>query len=133
MAEELEWVWKHLTLKEDERDHVDSDKQRVIDGSPWSFDKQLLTIKESDGNLRTSVYVFGIALFWVRIHGLPFNLMSKEVVVRIGRKLGALQTVDTMSAWGKYMRVRVELDINKPWRRFVTIAGPLGKDDLLVR
>ena len=39
------------------------DKQRVLDGSPWSFQKNLLAFTDYDGNLRTSEYEFKRACF----------------------------------------------------------------------
>ena len=45
------------------------DKQRVLDGSPWSFQKNLLAFTNYDGDLRTSKYEFKRACFWIRALG----------------------------------------------------------------
>ncbi|XWS54078.1 hypothetical protein CRYUN_Cryun10bG0058000 [Craigia yunnanensis] len=39
------------------------DNQRVMEGSPWSFDKHLIVFKDYDGNLRPSKYAFDKASF----------------------------------------------------------------------
>ena len=39
------------------------DKQRIIEGSPWSFNKNLIVFKDYNGDLRGSDYQFDIAPF----------------------------------------------------------------------
>ncbi|XVF26585.1 hypothetical protein REPUB_Repub14bG0030400 [Reevesia pubescens] len=51
-------------------------KERVLYGSSWTFDKYLLALKGFNRDLWQEDYVFDEALFWVRIYGLPFKLMS---------------------------------------------------------
>ncbi|XWS60811.1 hypothetical protein CRYUN_Cryun07bG0069500 [Craigia yunnanensis] len=72
-----------------------SDKHRILDGSPWSFDKHLLVLKDYDGNLRPTNYVFDSATFWIRVYGLPLKMMNQGMAERIGGKLGILKGVDT--------------------------------------
>ena len=114
------FLFKFATMK---------DKKRIIDGSPWSFEKQLLALLDYDGDLRASDYVFDKVAFWVRVYGLPLKLLNQEVEDRIGRKVGTLVETDHKSRWGKCLRIRVIMDITKPLRRFVMLAGSEGKED----
>ncbi|XVE77543.1 hypothetical protein DITRI_Ditri13aG0071600 [Diplodiscus trichospermus] len=78
-------VWRILKKK---------DKDRVLSGAPWSFDKQLLDLMEYDGGLRVSDYVFKEAAFWVKVYGFPLNLMKEGIADHMGRKMGRLIEVD---------------------------------------
>ena len=114
------FLFKFATLK---------DKQRIIDGSPWSFEKKLLVLKKYDGDLRASDYVFDKADFWVRVYGLPLKMLNQEMADRIGRKIGSLIETDHKSRWGKCLRIRVNMDVTKPLRRFVMLTGTEGRKD----
>ena len=76
------------------------DKQRVLDGSLWSFQKNLLAFTNYDGDLRIFKYEFKRACFWIRVFGLPLNLMNQEVAYRMGSKLEILQKFDKESGGG---------------------------------
>lgn len=58
------------------------DKQRHLDGSLWTYDKQFLLLEEYDDK-RPSSYLFKDAAFWIRVYGLPLNLMTKRVAERL--------------------------------------------------
>ena len=88
---------------------------------------------EYKGNLRISNYKFEKARFCVRIYGLPLKLMNDDIAGVLGRRIGDLVGIDqSMSrvGVGKFLRVRVEIDINKPLRRFVTVKLENRSDDL---
>lgn len=46
------------------------DKQRVLDGSPWSIGKRAVLVQEFDANLRLTDIVFNCMPIWVRIKNL---------------------------------------------------------------
>lgn len=71
------------------------DKEKIIDGGPWAFDSQMLTLQDFDSNLRPEEYVFDKTLFWLRVNRLPWNLMSMEIAERMGNKIGELVKMDT--------------------------------------
>jgi hypothetical protein len=57
---------------------------------------------------------------WVQLWGLPFDLMSKHVVQEIGDRMGACVKIDERpwsSDQARFMRIRVELEIQKPLRQ----------------
>ncbi|XVF82808.1 hypothetical protein PTKIN_Ptkin16aG0079600 [Pterospermum kingtungense] len=142
MLNTLKIVWR--VSKEYEMSILDSnlflfkfasvkDKERVLDGAPWTFEKQLLVFHEYDGNLRPSDYIFNKGTFWITIYDLSLNLMSTDMAEMIGNKIGVLKRVDHNTrrlGWGRNLRLRVEIDVTKQLRRFITILRGNARDDV---
>ena len=86
----------------------------------WNFENNLLLLCRWRRGLSLANLVFTHAPFWVQVWGLPFEHMTKEAGRDIGGKLGRVIEVDKRS-WqadqAKFMRVRVDLPIEKPLRR----------------
>ena len=58
--------------------------------------------------------------FWMQVWGLPFDLMSKETGEKIGSRLGRYVMGDPklgLLEQAQFLRIRVEVPINKPLRR----------------
>ena len=93
---------------------------------PWCFDNNLLLLCRWKKGLTPTNISFTHSPFWVQIWGLPFEHMSLDVGKEIGSKLGTFMEVDRRS-WqsdqAKFMRVRVELEIEKPLRRGAYIVS----------
>jgi hypothetical protein len=105
------------------------DKSRVLEGRPWLFEKDLFSVEDFDGLCSVSEIAFEQAEFWVRMSNLPLACMGKEVGFQIGATVGEVQEVDTDEegvGWGKYLRVRMKIDLTKPLARGRTI-NLLGK------
>lgn len=66
------------------------DKERIINGVSWAFINQLLVFSEFNSDLRPDKYRFDKAMFWTCINCLPWNLMSTDIVERMGNKIGKL-------------------------------------------
>ena len=73
------FIFKFASLK---------DKQRVINGSPWSFNKNLIVFNDYNGDLRDLDYKFESAQFWVRVYGHPLRMLTKQCAIIISSKLG---------------------------------------------
>jgi hypothetical protein len=98
----------------------EGDKLRVLDGRPWSFDRQIVVLNEFDGSTPPSQLEFNHSPFWVQVHNMPLLCMNKNVGTKIGNSLGDLADVDVAGnglGWGSYLRLRVSLDITKPLDR----------------
>jgi hypothetical protein len=98
----------------------DRDKMRVLDGRPWSFDRQILVLNDFDGSKPPSQLEFNHSAFWVQVHDMPLLCMNKNVGTKIGNSLGELEDVDVAGnglGWGSYLRLRVTIDITKPLDR----------------
>ncbi|XP_042958116.1 uncharacterized protein LOC122293664 [Carya illinoinensis] len=84
------------------------DKERVIRDGPWTFDKQLVLVKDFDGAQQTQMLQLSEALFWVRIHNLPLMAQNETVGKLIGSALGVVEDVDLIEgelSWGEFMRI----------------------------
>ncbi|XP_065633850.1 uncharacterized protein LOC136069351 [Quercus suber] len=99
----------------------------VEKSGPWNFENNLLLLCRWKKGLSSSNIGFTHAPFWVQIWGLPFEFMCEEVGKDIDGTIGNFLEVDKRS-WqsdqAKYMRIRVEVQLNKPLRRggYVTDA-----------
>ncbi|OMO99000.1 reverse transcriptase [Corchorus capsularis] len=105
----------------------EADMDRVLEGSPWTFDKHLLLFANYDGNLCPEDYNFTRAPFWIRIYELPLGKRNLEVAEKLGKKMGKLIAVDPsldMEGWSRFLRVRVEIDVTKPLRRTILLGKP---------
>ena len=57
---------------------------------------------------------------WIQIWSLPFDLLKEETGRGIGMGLGEVVEIDTtsfMSKQARFIRIRVELPLDKPIRR----------------
>ena len=104
------------------------DKKKVIDMCPWNFEKQLVLIQEFDGDLAPKDIEIKWAPFWIQMFNLPLKCMTKEIGWTIGSKLGEVMEVDVSDSgvhWGRFLRVRVRIDVTKRLVRGkkITIEG----------
>ena len=96
------------------------DKDRILEGRPWTFDGDLVSLVDFDGVTPPSQLDFDKADFWVRMYDLPLACMSVEVGNQIGATMGEVEEVDVNDegvGWGKYLRVKILLDLTKPLSR----------------
>lgn len=97
-----------------------SDKRRVLEGRPWSFDRQILVLQEFDGTSPPSQLVFSHSPFWVQVHEMPLLCMNKAVGIKIGESLGEVEDIDVAGdgdGWGRCLRLRVNINLLEPLER----------------
>ena len=86
----------------------------------WNFDNNLLLLCRWKKGMSVANIVFSHSPFWVQVWGVPFELMTEDIARDIGNRIGIFLEVDKRS-WqadqAKYMRVRIELPLDKPLRR----------------
>ena len=96
---------------------------------PWNFENNLLLLSRWRKGLTGANLVFTHAPFWIQVWGLPFEYMTEEAGRNIGSKLGRVMEVDKRS-WqadqARFMRVRIDLPLEKPLRRGVYISNMDG-------
>ena len=96
------------------------DLERVFVQGPWTFDKKLILMARFERDMQPTVVIFNQAAFWIRIHNLPILSMIKDIGEDIGNDIGRTLEVDVPEngiGWGRFLRIRVELDITKPLLR----------------
>nr|POF02384.1 uncharacterized protein CFP56_77292 [Quercus suber] len=107
------------------------DKRRVMEMSPWHYEKQLVLLQDFEGDQDPKDIVFKWAPFWVQIYNLPLKHRTRETGMAIGASLGEVIEVDVADSgvhWGKCLRVRVKIDIARKLIRGRKIKGEDGAD-----
>ncbi len=106
------------------------DMERVIVQSPWTFDKKLIQMIRFEADMQPTDVKFRYSAFWIRIYNLPILSMVKEVGEDIGNNIGRLVEVDVPEngiGWGRFLRIRVEIDVTKPLLRGKILECEDGK------
>ena len=102
----------------------------VEQNGPWNFDNNLLLLCRWRRGLSAANIKFTHSPFWVQIWGLPFELMSEEVGRKLGNSIGRFIEMDRQarqSEQAKFMRIRVDLQLDKPLRRGGRVASVVGE------
>ena len=110
------------------------DKARVLGGCPWLFDRHLLLLHEFDGLTPPREFTFKSSLLWVQVFDLPLYHMTEGVGKLIEKAMGGhieTEVTEDGVGWGKYLQVKIRIDISKPLLRKKRIAF-VGIDPLYV-
>jgi hypothetical protein len=100
-----------------------ADMERVLLGEPWSYDKYLIAFHRLSNEVAVENLPFHLVDFWVQLHNLPVLSMKRKVAVAMGSYIGEVLPSPTQEEEvgnGKYLRVRVRVDITKaslPWQK----------------
>nr|XP_023884702.1 uncharacterized protein LOC111996887 [Quercus suber] len=92
------------------------DKKKVMEMRPWSYEKQLVLMRDFEGELVPKEISLRWTPFWIQIYNLPLKCMTSGTGYAIGGKIGEVLEVDTPEKgvqWGKYLRVRVNFDTTR--------------------
>jgi hypothetical protein len=101
-----------------------ADRDRVLEGSPWKVGKHAVLMKKYDVDVLPQHVMFDRMAIWARILALPSRLMNSERGKVIATPIGHVLKVESDAmgrCWGGYMRPRVEISVNAPLMRVVTI------------
>ncbi|KAK2640225.1 hypothetical protein Ddye_028020, partial [Dipteronia dyeriana] len=93
------------------------DLDKVVYGGPWSFDNSLIVMERTIGTGTIDSLKFTRAKFWVQIHQVPLLCMIKAIGNFLGGMIGQVLAVDGGASGvcvGKFLRVRVRVDITRP-------------------
>jgi len=81
-------------------------------------------LQEYDGSLSASSIVFDKVEMWVRILNLPIGWMNRDKGSRVMDMIGKVVSMDVDAdgkASGAFLRARVAIDIDKPFRRGILL------------
>ncbi|OMO70232.1 hypothetical protein COLO4_28682 [Corchorus olitorius] len=96
----------------------------VLKEGPWFIGGHFLTVRKWEPNFRASEATFSSVAVWVRLNELPVELFDGEILKTIGRSIGTLLKIDSHTLAGergRYARLCVQININKPLARFLKI------------
>ena len=99
MESQLSWVWNN---------------------GPWCFDNQILAFRKQEKGMTARTVSFMHIPIQVQVWGLPFDLINEEADQDIGRGLGKFIDMDCKASkldQAHFLRVRVEIQLDKPLRR----------------
>ncbi|XP_023928142.1 uncharacterized protein LOC112039499 [Quercus suber] len=126
LRKNLRMIWKlnkgvQISVLENEMFMVEfgdeKDKKKVLEMSPWSFEKQLVLLQKFKGEQAPKEIQLARSPFWVQIHNLPLKSRTGETGKAIGATLGEVLDVDVAESgvqWGTCLRVKVSIDVTKP-------------------
>ena len=106
-----------FTLKED--------MNSVLEKGPWFIGGHVLSIRPWEPFFKPAMANVSSIAVWVRLHQLPLELYEAKVLKQIGDVIGKVLRIDAHTALevrGKYARLCLQVDINKPLINTVLIG-----------
>ncbi|XP_042939372.1 uncharacterized protein LOC122274396 [Carya illinoinensis] len=97
------------------------DKQKILQGRPWNFDRNLIGIQDIDSSLPPSEVSFSHEPFWVQIHNVPFAGMTAEYGKQIGSSVGKVLSVEVDKvgqSWGRCLGKWLQVGERRTWAAF---------------
>ncbi|KAE9450366.1 hypothetical protein C3L33_17734, partial [Rhododendron williamsianum] len=106
----------------------ETSRSRVLNGGPWNFENHLLMVQPWEPGTKADQVSFSSVAFWVQLWGLPFEFVTPAIGEVIGRRIGTLISVDNrevVGERGRFIRIRVEVPLDKPLKRggFISLGG----------
>jgi hypothetical protein len=95
----------------------EEDYTKALEDGPWLIYDHYLIAREWTPNFHPNNATIEKAAVWVRISGLPIEYYDAKILNYIGNRIGKTVKVDRNTLFqerGKYARVCVEVDLNKP-------------------
>ena len=106
---------------------LESQMAWVWNNSPWCFDNHLLALRRWEKGITVRTVTFTHQPFWIQVWGLPFDLITEEAGRDIGSGIGKLVEVDCkafQTEQSRFLRIRVEVPLDKPLRRGGPVISP---------
>ncbi|KAF7140564.1 hypothetical protein RHSIM_Rhsim06G0091800 [Rhododendron simsii] len=124
--------WSHNTTLF--RFNDEEDRRSILRDAPWSVIGNLLVLKPLPEGVVASEMDFNTSPFWVQIHGLPVEKMTKVNAEIIGKRFACLLGIEAVSdgllLQRSFLRVRVEVNISQPLPKgfWMRRKNPTGTD-----
>ena len=91
--------------------------ENVLIRGPCFIGDQFISIRPWEPFFKPSTANVSLIAVWIHLYELPIQLYEAEVLKQIGESIGKVLRIDshmTMEARGKYARLCIQIDINKP-------------------
>ncbi|KAK6119836.1 hypothetical protein DH2020_046431 [Rehmannia glutinosa] len=112
-----------------------TDRRRALMEGPWNLFRNLVLFQEIQGLQHPRDITFDKIDIWVQLHNLPLAFMNKKVIESIGGKVGKLVEVDEGDGgnyWGKFARIRVTLEMDKPLKKCISVKVEDAEEILVI-
>ncbi|KAF4404223.1 hypothetical protein G4B88_014679 [Cannabis sativa] len=104
--------------------------KRILEQGPWCVKGDMLALLSWSSGFGANTPSFNSIRFWIQIHLLPQDYYSKTNANMLGTLAGKVLTIELEESkpvtWKKWIRVLVEVDVNRPLCcdcYFKTISG----------
>ena len=98
------------------------DFEIVLRKGPWFVGEHFLSIRPWEPNFKSSSINMSSVAVWVRLYELPIEYYNAKALHQIGKTISNVLRMDTHTATearGKFARLCVQIDIDKP---FITVV-----------
>jgi hypothetical protein len=87
-----------------------------VEEGPWLFRNWRIVIYPYDGFSKPSTLILDELPIWIQLHDIPeVYLKKKDIIQNLAGCIGKFVKIDTEGmGGGNFIRVRVEIDVNKP-------------------
>ncbi|TXG56665.1 hypothetical protein EZV62_017978 [Acer yangbiense] len=108
------------------------DRDRIWQRGPWYFEKSLIALEKPTGAGNISFLGFNKVELWVQISDVPIMCMNRRTAKWLAEHIGVVIDIPSGSkeCWGRYMRVKVQIDILKPLKQWLRLT--FDKSDNIV-
>lgn len=100
----------------------------ILDGSPRAFNRNLLVLTRWKSNIRLREFNFEIVDCWLQSHDIPLDYNTEATTKELSASIGIFRELDKKEILGKYMRIKVGLNIEQPLRPFITLVWDQMQD-----
>ncbi|CAI0551224.1 unnamed protein product [Linum tenue] len=104
----------------------EKDYLNALTGGPWVILDHYLVVHQWSHTFRTSDKPHRSVVAWVQLPELPIHFYHREVLFALGNLLGRTVKLDYHTEHmerGKFARIAVELDMNKPLKTRIRLDG----------
>ncbi|KAJ8423269.1 hypothetical protein Cgig2_022153 [Carnegiea gigantea] len=112
--------------------HHWKDMDRVLEGQPWFFDKNVVVLDGIKGDLQPSVIEEALhhVPFWVRVYNPPFEGRRESNIKAMADAIGVhiKMDEDVIARWTKSLRFKVMVDLREPMVDEVHIRQDSGRE-----
>jgi len=107
------------------------DLDRVLEGEPWLFDKNVVVLKLVTSAARPSELAQSLthAPFWARIYDCPLGGRKEKKVRALAEAIGTTIKIDEncTKCWTKSLRVKVLMDLREPFTDEIALDTENGQ------